>query len=82
MFCYNRLRNMKDDTNDHFEELLLNPRPGTAAAAATAYGIDLTLTLQNLRLSPEDRVRRLDSFIEEIRVLRSAPILVHSDERD
>jgi len=31
---------------DHF----LNPPPGSAAARAVEFGIDLTLTLENLRL--------------------------------
>jgi hypothetical protein len=38
------------------EELLLDPKPGTAAAAARDFGVDLTLTVQNLRLSPEERI--------------------------
>ena len=69
-----------DNTSDYSEKLL-NPKPGTAASAAIARNRS-HLTVQNLRLSTEDRVRRLDSFIEEVRLLRSAPILVHSDERD
>ena len=52
------------------EEWLLNPKPGTAAAAAREFGIDLSLTLANLRLSPEERIRRLDkarAMINEVR---------------
>ena len=60
---------------DPREELLLNPEPGTAAAAARDFGIDLTLTVENLRLSPEERVRRLDSFIDEIKQIRNAPVI-------
>ncbi len=67
---------------DPREELLLNPKPGTAAAAARDFGIDLTLTIQNLRLTPEERIRRLDSFIEEAKKIRNAPVVVHSHERD
>jgi hypothetical protein len=61
---------MKDDTNDNFEELLLNPRPGTAAAAARDFGIDLTLTVENLRRSPEERIRRNDACVAAIREMR------------
>ncbi len=64
------------------EELLLNPKPGTAAAAARDFGIDLTLTVQNLRLTPEERVRRLDSFIHEVRQLRNAPVVTDSHAGD
>ena len=57
-------------TMDH-EELRRNPRPGTAATAAREFGIDLTLTIANLRLSPEDRIRSLDSFRDGIRSLQT-----------
>ena len=53
------------------EELLRNPRPGTAAAAAREFGIDLTLTIANLRLSAEERIRSLDHFRDSIQSLRT-----------
>jgi hypothetical protein len=43
------------------EDYFLNPPPGSAAARAVEFGIDLTLTLENLRLTPEERIRKLDS---------------------
>jgi len=42
------------------EDCFLNPPPGSAAARAVEFGIDLTLTLENLRLTPEERIRKLD----------------------
>ena len=42
------------------EMLLIDPKPGTAAAAARDFGIDLSLTVSNLRLTPEERIRKLD----------------------
>jgi hypothetical protein len=62
---------MKDDANDHFEDLLLNPRPGIAAAAARDFGIDLALTVENLRLSPEARILRNDACVAAIREMRA-----------
>ena len=47
---------MSPDEEDYF----LNPPPGSAAARAVQFGIDLTLTLENLRLTPEERIRKLD----------------------
>ena len=41
------------------EDYLLNPPPGSANARAVELGIDLTLTLENLRLTP----RRADSKV-------------------
>ena len=48
------------------EEYFLHPPPGSAAARAVEFGIDLTLTLENLRLSPEERIRQLDKFIKTV----------------
>ena len=41
------------------EDKLLNPPPGGKIAAARDYGIDLTLVIENLRLSPEQRLEKL-----------------------
>ena len=54
------------------EMSLIDPKPGTAAAAARDFGIDLSLTVSNLRLTPEERIKRLDEFQAEIRELRQA----------
>ena len=59
---------MRREIEDHF----LNPPPGSAAARAAEFGIDLTLTLENLRLTPEERIRKLDSFIESVEKLRKS----------
>jgi hypothetical protein len=46
------------------EEKLLDPRPGTKIAAAKAFGIDLTLLVRQLRLTPEERLNELQSAME------------------
>lgn len=53
------------------EDYFLNPPPGSAAERAVEYGIDLTLTLQNLRLTPEERIRKLDDHIAGIAWLKA-----------
>jgi hypothetical protein len=52
------------------EMALIDPRPGTKAAAARDFGIDLSLTVSNLRLTPEERIRELNSFVNGIQALR------------
>jgi hypothetical protein len=52
------------------EMALIDPKPGTKAAAARDFGIDLSLTVSNLRLTPEQRIRQLDSHVDGIRELR------------
>lgn len=41
------------------EERLRNPPPDSAIARARDFGIDLTLLIERLRLTPEERVLRL-----------------------
>ncbi|MGH9800574.1 MAG: hypothetical protein ACRD82_09440, partial [Blastocatellia bacterium] len=52
------------------EERFLNPESGTAAARAREFGIDLTLTLACLRMTPQERVEQLEAkrdFVYEAR---------------
>ena len=41
------------------EERLRNPRAGSRIEAAQRFGVDLTLLIEQLRLSPPERVRRM-----------------------
>lgn len=63
---------MRGSIEDYFR----NPTPGSAAARAAEFGIDLTLTLENLRLTPEERIRKLDNFIEGVAKLKKSIRLV------
>ena len=48
------------------EEKLLNPRPGSRIAAARDYGIDLTQIVENLRMTPAERIKANDSAVNSI----------------
>ena len=52
------------------EEKLLNPRPGSKIEAAKEFGIDLTLLVRKLKLTPEERIRELDDFVETVEQIR------------
>lgn len=54
------------------EDKLLNPRAGGPIAAARDYGIDLTLLVENLRLSPADRLKANDAAINDLRKFEAA----------
>ena len=41
------------------EERLRNPRPGSRIEAAQRYGVDLTLMIEHLRMTPAERVERM-----------------------
>ena len=62
------------------EEKLLHPKPGSRIAAARDYGIDLTQIVENLRLTPAERIKRNDDavnsvlkFQEAVRLAKSKP---------
>jgi hypothetical protein len=57
------------------EMALIDPKPGTAAAAARDFGIDLSLTVSNLRLTPEERIKKLDQVQASLREIRKAVLL-------
>jgi len=60
------------------EEKLLDPRPGSKIAEAKEFGIDLTLIVENLRLTPEQRLRKLQSAMNSFERLREAARLSRS----
>lgn len=47
------------------ERWLIEPKPGTAAARARDFGLNLSLTVSNLRLTPEERIKKLDRLRAE-----------------
>jgi hypothetical protein len=54
------------------EDLLRNPRPGSRIEAAQKFGIDLTLLIEKLRLSPAERVRRMHDAANAAEQVRGA----------
>jgi hypothetical protein len=54
------------------EERLRNPRLGSKIAAAQEYGIDLTLLIESLRLSPAERASRMHAAILAAEAVRGA----------
>lgn len=63
------------------EELLRNPKPGTAAARARDFGIDLTLVIERLRQTPEERIRLLDNMRDSLKRIKANARIVTRDER-
>ena len=67
-----RLRVMDKVIYTEREMELIDPKPGTKAAAARDFGIDLSLTVSNLRLTPEERIKKLDRFQASMKEIRKA----------
>jgi hypothetical protein len=52
--------------------LIENPPAGSKLAEAKEYGIDLTLLVQNLKLTPTQRARKLEESSRSLKELRAA----------
>lgn len=55
---------------NRIEEKLLNPPPGSRIEAARAHGVDLTLLIEQLRKTPEERVLDLQRAAEGLEAMR------------
>ena len=58
------------------EDYFLDPPPGSAAERAVEFGIDLSLTLENLHLTPEERILKLDDHLAGIAWLKANARLI------
>ena len=58
--------------NRTVEAHLLNPPPGSAAARARDFGIDLTLLIRRLRLTPEERLDDLQQVMRDLEEARES----------
>ena len=54
------------------EERLRHPPPGSHIEAAQRFGVDLTLLIEKLRLSPAERVREMHEAIVAAERVRGA----------
>jgi hypothetical protein len=54
------------------EARLRNPLPGSRSAAARESGVDLTLLIEQLRLTPAERVRRMHELAQVAESVRGA----------
>lgn len=52
------------------EQRLRNPAPGSAIEAAKRYGIDLTLLIEQLRLTPAERAQRMHGAAQTAEEIR------------
>lgn len=68
------LRPLTPDQFARTEERLRNPRPGTRIEAVQESGIDLTLLIEQLRLSPAERVRRMHLLAQRAEEIRGVAI--------
>lgn len=63
-------------------QYLLDPPPGSKAADAKEFGIDLTLLIENLRLTPGERVKNLQKAMRDTHELFQAGEKLRKQQRD
>lgn len=63
---------MTQEEQQRLFDLVANPPPGSKIAAAKRFGIDLTLNLRRLRLSPTERDKEMEAALQFIDELRQA----------
>ncbi len=63
---------MKPRARDRLLRLLENPPKGSRIAAAKEFGVDLTLNVRKLGLTPTERMEEMQSFQSFLEALRQA----------
>jgi hypothetical protein len=67
-----QLRALTEEQLQRAAERLRNPRPGSRIEAAKEYGIDVTLLMEQLRRTPEQRVATMHALAEVMESVRGA----------
>lgn len=65
-----QLRALTPEELGRAEERLRHPAPGSKIAAAKEYGIDLTLLISQLRLTPAQRAEELEDTATSLEQVR------------
>lgn len=63
---------MTRQEHEYLWELINNPPPGSKIEAAKKHGIDLTLNLRSLTLTPTERAQEMQAALQFLEDLRQA----------
>jgi len=66
------LAEMTDSGIGRLAELISNPPPGSKIEAAIQFGVDLSLNLRALQLTPDERVREMERALRFAEALQQA----------
>ena len=64
------IERLSEERLERIRQLIMNPRPGSKVAAATEFGIDLTLTFGQLKKTPQERVDYAQSAMRSLEEFR------------
>ena len=56
---------------DHAETPVDSSQPASAVERAIAFGVDITLLIENLRLTPTERVQRAQHMLDSVVALQA-----------
>ena len=63
---------MPKGQSDRLLELISNPPPGSKIQAAINFGVDLSLNVRSLQLTPAERVLEMERALRLVEALRQA----------
>jgi len=63
---------MTREEHERLFDLMTNPPPGSKIAAAQEFGVDLTLTLRSLAMTPTERSRAMEDALHLVEELERA----------
>jgi hypothetical protein len=66
------MKRLSEERLRKISQLIMNPRPGSRVAAAQEFGIDLTLTFEQLKKTPQERLENLQSAMEGLEEIARA----------
>jgi hypothetical protein len=72
------LRAMTREEHERLYALVQNPPSGSKMEAAKEYGVDLTLNLRRLLLTPTERAREMEGALRFVEQLREAAARIKS----
>ncbi len=64
------IERLSEERLERIRQLIMNPRSGSKVAAATEFGIDLTLTFGQLKKTPQERVDYAQSAMRSLEEFR------------
>ena len=63
---------MLKSESERFLELVANPPPGSKIEAAIKFGVDLSLNIRSLQLTPAERVLDIERALRLVEALQKA----------
>lgn len=64
---------LSEERLEEFRQMIANPLPGSKVAAALEAGVDFTEMLENLKLTPTEKIEKLQRKINELEAEKNYP---------